>query len=767
MKKFLLSCCLALGIGASAQYTYNGDFEDASGYNTTIYKQFGGGSRVAAALCNGAYGGQLALSSTVTATGYMIDVSQIGQTGNGQQIHVKANYKKGAGIVGTVSLAYFIYDAGTALWTIYPIGTAQTLATAAITACNTTALDAYVPAGAIQPGQVAGVGVWTTRTSGTGNIFVDDISLVQDVVTTVPASCSTFTSPVASSTISAGNAALAWTSVPTAVNYKLTIGTTSGGSNFLNTTAVGTTMNVTLAPNTTYYAKVVPSNSNGDAIGCTEISFTTNSTIAYCGPITTTAPTGVYPISSVTFNGVTKTSTATAGSLPPYEDFTSTVLSATVGSTYTLSVTGTGAAGNRFGMTTFIDWNGDGDFNDSSEQYFTTAPLLGNNIAVNVLGGNITVPATATAGSKRMRIKYNFNSSTTALVPALSDPCGAMGNGQTEDYTINVVIPTTAPACTTLTTPANSATNVAPNPAVLTWTGVEGASGYKLYIGTTAGGTDVANGTLVSAPTYSVILASNTTYYVKVVPTNSIGDATGCTETSFTTGTAVYCTASATNTSTSFEKIANVTFSDINNSSTVFTGYSDYTSIVGNVTKGNAYTFTATGNANAWTTDIALVWIDYNKDGVFDNATELVLTSAIGVGPWTGSITIPTTAVSGTTRMRVRMSDSSTGHNALPCGTSTYGEVEDYTLNISGPTMAVSDVNKAGISVYPNPFTDVLKISDVKGVRSISVNDMTGRQVKSLAPSAEVNLSSLNAGLYIVNLQMEDGSVKTFKAIKK
>jgi hypothetical protein len=82
-------------------------------------------------------------------------------------------------------------------------------------------------------------------------------------------------------------------------------------------------------------------------------------------------------------------------------------------------------------------------------------------------------------------------------------------------------------------------------------------------------------------------------------------------------------------------------------------------------------------------------------------------------------------------------------------------------------TLAVSDVNKANISVYPNPFTDVLKISDVKGVRSVSVNDMSGRQVKSLAPSAEINLSSLNAGLYIVNLQMEDGSVKTFKAIKK
>ena len=74
---------------------------------------------------------------------------------------------------------------------------------------------------------------------------------------------------------------------------------------------------------------------------------------------------------------------------------------------------------------------------------------------------------------------------------------------------------------------------------------------------------------------------------------------------------------------------------------------------------------------------------------------------------------------------------------------------------------------KTNISVYPNPFTDVLKISDVKGVKSVSVNDISGREVKTLAPAAELNLSNLKSGLYIVNLKMEDGSVKSFKAIKK
>ena len=94
--------------------------------------------------------------------------------------------------------------------------------------------------------------------------------------------------------------------------------------------------------------------------------------------------------------------------------------------------------------------------------------------------------------------------------------------------------------------------------------------------------------------------------------------------------------------------------------------------------------------------------------------------------------------------------------------------IDDVSVT-NAATLAVSDTSKdkSTVSVFPNPFTDVLKISDVKGVKSVSVIDISGREVKSLAPATELNLSNLKAGLYIVNLKMEDGSVKTFKAIKK
>ncbi|MPN46146.1 hypothetical protein SDC9_193729 [bioreactor metagenome] len=156
------------------------------------------------------------------------------------------------------------------------------------------------------------------------------------------------------------------------------------------------------------------------------------------------------------------------------------------------------------------------------------------------------------------------------------------------------------------------------------------------------------------------------------------------------------------------------------------------------------------------------MWIDYNQNGVFEDNEKTTLSATATA---TGNVVIPEDAVLGNTRMRVKTVYGTT--NLTPCGTFTYGQVEDYTVKITSSTMAVSTVNKDALTVYPNPFKDILRISDVKNVKSISISDVSGRQVKTLAPAAELNLSSLNSGLYMVTLHMNDGSVKTVKAIKK
>ncbi|WP_313031167.1 T9SS type A sorting domain-containing protein [Soonwooa sp.] len=440
MKKILFPCLLALGIGANAQYNFTGTFEDAAdGY----YGQFGDGTVTAAAACNGDFGGQLALSAARTSTGWMVQLDETGQISNGMGGTLSFSYKKSAGLVGTARLAYFVQDVDSGLWNISYIGDPIALATDAMTSCTT--VTATIPSGVLAPDGINAVGVWVQRTSGAGNFFVDDIKIVQEVATTVP-SCTTFVSPTSGAVIPSGTNTLKWTPTANTASYKVTVGTTPGGVDVYNqnVSAAGNTVNVSLLANKTYYAKVVPVNPIGEATGCQEITFTTNSGVNVCGPLTTNQPTNVFPISSVTFAGVTKTSSPTAGAVTPYEDFRSTIIPVPAGTT-SLPITVQGATngnpGNGWATTVFIDWNNDGDFTDAGESYFNTIATKVHkfNVADNpmILTGNITVPPGTSAGYKTMRVKYNFMSgSSTSMHPALVSACSEMGNGQAEDYMI-------------------------------------------------------------------------------------------------------------------------------------------------------------------------------------------------------------------------------------------------------------------------------------------------------------------------------------------
>src|SRR5690606_17022119 len=96
------------------------------------------------------------------------------------------------------------------------------------------------------------------------------------------------------------------------------------------------------------------------------------------------------------------------------------------------------------------------------------------------------------------------------------------------------------PGCTMITAPVDGATDVALD-AEITWEAAAGATGYRIFIGTAPGGTDVADGIEVTGLVYTpnIDWEENTTYYVRVVPYNTAGEATDCAEISFTTETLV------------------------------------------------------------------------------------------------------------------------------------------------------------------------------------------------------------------------------------
>jgi len=169
------------------------------------------------------------------------------------------------------------------------------------------------------------------------------------------------------------------------------------------------------------------------------------------------------------------------------------------------------------------------------------------------------------------------------------------------------------------------------------------------------------------------------------------------------------------------------------------------------------------------------------------------------VVPASGSLTIETAAVTGSpltdTVVSVFASCSST--TSIGCdddsgtdafskltltgqtpGTTLYISVWKYSTATDGQfqisaydaSLATSETVqvKNDLKIYPNPFADVLNISDVKNVKSVNIVDIAGRLVKTIdKPSSALQLRDLNSGMYMVILNMNDGSKQTIKAIKK
>lgn len=92
--------------------------------------------------------------------------------------------------------------------------------------------------------------------------------------------------------------------------------------------------------------------------------------------------------------------------------------------------------------------------------------------------------------------------------------------------------------------------------------------------------------------------------------------------------------------------------------------------------------------------------------------------------------------------------------------------IDDLEIVQEDANLSVSEVSKVKTFVYPTPFHDVVNISNVENVKSITINDAGGKLVKSFLPSKELNLSELNEGLYFINLFMQDGTVRNYKTLK-
>jgi hypothetical protein len=164
-----------------------------------------------------------------------------------------------------------------------------------------------------------------------------------------------------------------------------------------------------------------------------------------------------------------------------------------------------------------------------------------------------------------------------------------------------------------------------------------------------------------------------------------------------------YCQSQST-TLNIFQNIGNVTLFDIQNNNLINNGnalpllnnlsalnyYSSFFAIpTPNIYRDSNYAMQVTcfSQVATFSNGYSKVFIDYNRDGVYDPVAELVISGVLNApsNQLLSAFTVPSNAQYGLTGMRVVYQVGGSAASVGPCGTYVNGETEDYIVNISLP----------------------------------------------------------------------------------
>jgi hypothetical protein len=331
----------------------------------------------------------------------------------------------------------------------------------------------------------------------------------------------------------------------------------------------------------------------------------------------------------------------------------------------------------------------------------TTITINGSNLtgatAANVrIGGT---PVTAILTNTATQITATIGSGTTGVASVITT--GGTANGS-QTFTVNAT-----PAAPT----ANAATATTTTTSTANWSASVGATQYFLDVSTSnvfASFVGVYNNLNVGNVTSASItgLTANTTYYYRVRASNGSCASLSSGTISFFTG---YCIPTTATGCSVGDLIASVQLNTLTNvtGTTCTAEYNNYSAnpaLTTTLLPSSSYTVTI--GSGAYSQNYA-VWIDYNDDLVFDNATERVgyTTSTLAANSTASfTITLACNPPAGNHRMRVRSAYGMAGENITPCANQTWGEIEDYLITISA---APACPNPGIITTVTPSFTSV------------------------------------------------------------
>ncbi len=309
-----------------------------------------------------------------------------------------------------------------------------------------------------------------------------------------------------------------------------------------------------------------------------------------------------------------------------------------------------------------------------------------------------------------------------------------------------------------------NADNLMADGAVISWNPVIAASGYTVQL---IQGQNIVSTNETIQNTFTFNGLSSCTTYEVAVTSICLGIEPQMQMMTFTTLGCASCQevatcAAGTNDATG-EWIANVTVGSINNTSVSDNGYGDYTGVTTDLVLGQNYVISVTPGFGGFSyNEYSRAWIDWSGDGDWTSDELIFDPGQASTSTATGNFDVPMTATQGSARMRVGMTYYGlfgTGETPDACGTFSYGEFEDYCVNlVDGNAVAESQMNT--LHFYPNPASDVVTWTGEK-VSSVLCFDATGKCVARYdfngEQSGQIDVSQWANGLYWVQYETAGG----------